>query len=118
MEKRHILYMYLASLKIDSVKITSWDPTTNNYTLSPDSHRNGEDVHIGTPRPYIIVDSEATGTTDIVNSEIAYLGYESGYGGGLTGLRYEGGHGEHSKRKQHTRSILCFLLKGCWGNGS
>jgi mannuronan 5-epimerase len=37
------------SLKIDSTKISSWDPNTNNYTPSPDSHRNGEDVHIGTP---------------------------------------------------------------------
>ena len=32
------------SLKIDSVKITSLDPITNNYTLSPDSHRNGVDI--------------------------------------------------------------------------
>jgi mannuronan 5-epimerase len=37
------------SLKIDSAKISSWNPNTNNYTSSPDSHRNGEDVHIGTP---------------------------------------------------------------------
>ena len=44
------------SLKIDSVNITSWNPNTNNYTSSPDSHRNGEDVHIGTPRPYIVVE--------------------------------------------------------------
>jgi mannuronan 5-epimerase len=28
---------------------------------------------------------------DITNSEIAYLGYEAGYGAGRTGLRYEGG---------------------------
>src|ERR671918_3138870 len=81
------------SLKIDSAKITSWNPNTNNYTSSEDSHRNGEDVQIGTPRPYIVVDDEATGTTDITNSEIAHLGYESGYGGGRTGLRYEGGDG-------------------------
>lgn len=81
------------SLKIDSVGISSWNPNTNNYTSSLDSHRNGEDVQIGTPRPYIIVNDDATGTTDITNSEIAYLGYESGYGGGRTGLRYEGGDG-------------------------
>ncbi|MGA7369239.1 MAG: right-handed parallel beta-helix repeat-containing protein [Nitrososphaeraceae archaeon] len=80
------------SMKIDSVKISSWDPNTNNYTSSLDSDRDGQDVQIGTPRPYIVVDS-ATGTTDIINSEIAYLGYESGYGGGRTGLRYEGGDG-------------------------
>src|SRR5215217_3141211 len=29
------------SLKIDSVKITSWNPITNNYALSPDSNRKG-----------------------------------------------------------------------------
>jgi parallel beta-helix repeat protein len=81
------------SLKIDSVKVTSWNPNTNNYTTSQDSDRNGEDVTIGTPRPYIVVEDGATGTTDITNSEIAYLGYESGYGGGRTGLRYEAGDG-------------------------
>ena len=42
---------------------------------------------------YIIVNDDATGTTDITNSEIAHLGYESGYGGGRTGVRYEGGDG-------------------------
>lgn len=80
-------------LKIDSVKVTSWNPNINNYTTSQDSGRNGDDVTIGTPRPYITVEDGATGTTDIMNSEIAYLGYESGYGGGRTGLRYEAGDG-------------------------
>jgi poly(beta-D-mannuronate) C5 epimerase len=81
------------SLKIDSVKVTSWNPDTNNYTSSQDSDRNGDDVTIGTPRPYIVVEDGATGTTDITNSELAFLGYESGYGGGRTGLRYEAGDG-------------------------
>jgi mannuronan 5-epimerase len=81
------------SLKIDSVKITSWNPHTNNYTLTDDSDRNGDDTMIGTPRPYVTVEDGATGTTDITNSEIAYLGYEAGYGEGRTGLRYEGGDG-------------------------
>ena len=81
------------SLKIDSVKVTSWNPNTNNYTTSQDSGRNGEDVRIGTPRPYIVVEDDATGTTDITNSELAYLGYEAGYGEGRTGLRYEAGDG-------------------------
>jgi poly(beta-D-mannuronate) C5 epimerase len=80
-------------LKIDSAKISSWNPNTNNYTSSLDSHRNGEDVHIGTPRPYIVVNDDATGTTDITNSDIAHLGYESGYGGDTPGLRYDGGDG-------------------------
>jgi mannuronan 5-epimerase len=46
------------SLKIDSVKVTSWNPNTNNYTTSEDSDRNGEDTKIGTPRPYITVEEE------------------------------------------------------------
>ncbi|MGH9978426.1 MAG: right-handed parallel beta-helix repeat-containing protein, partial [Nitrososphaeraceae archaeon] len=81
------------SLKIDSAKITSWNPNTNNYTTSQDSDRNGQSVNIGTPRPYIVVEDDATGTTDITNSELAYLGYEAGYGEGRTGLRYEAGDG-------------------------
>jgi poly(beta-D-mannuronate) C5 epimerase len=88
----HVIHVF-GSLKIDSVKLTSWNSSTNDYARSQDSDRDGKDVNIGTPRPYIVVDNEATGTTDITNSEIAYLGYESGYGGGRTGLRYEGGHG-------------------------
>jgi mannuronan 5-epimerase len=32
------------SLKIDSVGISSWNPKTNNYTSSEDSHREGKDV--------------------------------------------------------------------------
>ena len=66
------------SLKVDSVKITSWNPKTNDYALTPDSERHGikgTKTHIGTPRPYIRVEEGATGTTDITNSEIAYLGY-------------------------------------------
>jgi hypothetical protein len=31
------------------------------------------DVQIGTPRPYIVVNKDATGTTDITNSEITHL---------------------------------------------
>ncbi|HEU4446087.1 MAG TPA: right-handed parallel beta-helix repeat-containing protein [Nitrososphaeraceae archaeon] len=81
------------SLKIDSVKITSWNPNTNDYGLTDDSDRNGEDTTIGTPRPYMTIEAGATGTLDITNSEIAYLGYEAGYGAGRTGLRYEGGDG-------------------------
>ena len=79
------------SLKIDSTKISSSDVlNTNNYTPSPDSHRNGEDVHIGTPRPYIVVNNDATGTTDIIDSELVSLGYESGYGGGHCGTYIQG----------------------------
>jgi mannuronan 5-epimerase len=81
------------SLKIDSVKVTSWNPNTNSYATTEDSHREGIDVEVGTPRPYIRIQEEATGTTDITNSELAYLGYEGGLGAGRSGLRYDGGEG-------------------------
>ena len=73
--KTAYLIHVLGSLKIDSVKVTSWNPNTNNYATTEDSDRNGRDVKVGTPRPYIVVEKGATGTTDITNSEIAYLGY-------------------------------------------
>jgi poly(beta-D-mannuronate) C5 epimerase len=76
------------SLKIDSVKITSWDPTTNYYAITNGS-RTGSGVFIlGTPRPSIVVENNATGTTDVTNSEIAYLGYEQGKHKGGSGLSY------------------------------
>jgi poly(beta-D-mannuronate) C5 epimerase len=70
-------------LKIDSVKITSWNIQTNDYAKT--------DVQGKIPRPYILVEKDATGTTDIINSELAYLGYFDSQGG--TGLRYNGGSG-------------------------
>ncbi|MGH9985938.1 MAG: NosD domain-containing protein, partial [Nitrososphaeraceae archaeon] len=103
------------SLKIDSVKVTSWNPNSNNYTTSEDSDRNGEDVSIGTPRPYIVVAEDSTGTTDITNSEIAYLGYESGYGGGRTGLRYESGDGSIISGNNIHNLYFAFYSKGVGG---
>jgi parallel beta-helix repeat protein len=76
------------SLKIDSVKITSWDPTTNYYAKTNGS-RTGSGVFImGAPRPSIVVENNATGTTDITNSEVAYLGFEQGKHKGGSGLSY------------------------------
>ena len=76
------------SLKIESVKITSWDPTTNYYAITNGS-RTGSGLFIfGAPRPSIVVENNATGTTDIANSEIAYLGYEQGKHKGGSGLSY------------------------------
>jgi hypothetical protein len=44
-------YQYVGGFKIDSVKISYWNPVTNNYTSSEDSGREeGGDVQIGTPR--------------------------------------------------------------------
>jgi len=54
----------LGSLKIDSVKLSSWNTTSNSYAVT-----DGD-----TPRASITVLPTATGKTDITNSEIAYLG--------------------------------------------
>jgi mannuronan 5-epimerase len=93
------------SLSIDNVKITSWDPTTNNYAITNGSREavapgtkgataNGYIIHFGAPRPFIKVEHDTTGTTNITNSEIAYLGYESGISNiGSAGLNYYGGNG-------------------------
>jgi hypothetical protein len=74
------------SMKIDSVKITSWNPKINTYA-----------TNIGPePRAFIRVMKEATGTTDITNSEVAYLGYSPNTpprAGVNSGLNYDGGHG-------------------------
>ena len=103
------------SLKIDSVKVTSWNPSTNNYATTEDSDRNGRDVKVGTPRPYIVVEKEATGTTDITNSEIAYLGYEAGYGAGRTGLRYLGGDGSVIKGNNIHHLWFALYTRGVGG---
>src|SRR5215204_7523272 len=103
------------SLKIDSVKVTSWNPNTNDYATTEDSHREGIDVEVGTPRPYIRIEEEATGTTDITNSELAYLGYEGGYGAGRTGLRYLGGDGSMIKGNNIHNMWFGFYSKGVGG---
>jgi parallel beta-helix repeat protein len=72
----HIIEVY-GNLKIDSVKITSWNPKTNDYAKIPAYDEDKEPELI----PYIIVEGEATGTTDITNSELAYLNYLSYYAG-------------------------------------
>jgi poly(beta-D-mannuronate) C5 epimerase len=86
------------SLKIDSVKISSWNPNTNDYVKFEVLHKpRGEDGATKTDydtvaRPYIRVEEEATGTTDITNSELAYLGYEEvDDSHGRSGLLYYGG---------------------------
>ena len=86
------------SLKIDSVRITSWNPETNDYVryevekLIPEE---GEEApYDKVSRPYIRVEEGATGTTDITNSELAYLGYEDLEDNhGRSGLLYYGGDG-------------------------
>ena len=83
-------------LNINSVKITSWDPAVNGYIrFESDILPGREYEHTGIdaiPRPYIRVEDDATGTTNITNSEIAYLGYECG--GGCSGISYYGDNGD------------------------
>jgi parallel beta-helix repeat protein len=97
-------------LKIDSVKISSWNPFTNNFAMSYGSRERGSDLtrqcghscsievkdtltHHGSPRPFIMIEPKATGTTNITNSYIGYLGYEAGWGKKAEGIHYNGGDG-------------------------
>ncbi|MGB8448857.1 MAG: right-handed parallel beta-helix repeat-containing protein, partial [Nitrososphaeraceae archaeon] len=102
------------SLKIDSVKISSWDRSENDYSRNPGSRDLSENyVKIGIPRPYLSVESDATGTTDITNSELAYLGYEGGVGiGADDGLTYFGGEGSVIKNNN-----IHHLYFGFYSNG-
>ena len=101
-------------LRIDSVKLTSWNPNTNYYAFSSGSRESPDTkiVHIGAPRPYIIVERGATGTTNITNSEIAYLGYEAGWGAGKWGLNYRAGNGSIIKNSQIHDFYFAFYSNG------
>jgi poly(beta-D-mannuronate) C5 epimerase len=100
----------LGSLKIDSVQLTSWNPETNYYAMSNGSRESSGPAtalcgsncpiavkdkltHHGAPRPYIRIESRATGTTNITNSYIGYIGYEGGWGKMTPGLQYNAGDG-------------------------
>jgi poly(beta-D-mannuronate) C5 epimerase len=110
----------LGSLKIDSVKVTSWNPQTNNYAISQGNRELNEElgkyeVEEGFPRPYIRIGKEATGTANITNSEIAYLGYEAGLGGGVTGLTYLGGDNSVLKNNNIHDLYFAFYSRGVGG---
>lgn len=100
----------LGSLKIDSVKLTSWNPQTNDYAMSNGSRESSGPAtascgsncpiaikdkltHHGAPRPYIRIEYRATGTTNITNSYVGYIGYEAGWGKMTPGLQYNAGDG-------------------------
>ena len=104
------------SLKIDSVKITSWDLSTNDYATTEGKRilkGNQYEVQLGSPRPFISVKGEATGTTDITNSEIAYLGYEEGIGEGpVVGLTYFGGNGSIIRNNDIHHLYFAFYSNG------
>jgi hypothetical protein len=67
----------LGGLKIDSAKISSWNLETNDYEkfeVEKEDGAKGAD-YAKKPRPFITVDEKSTRSTEITNSEIAYLGY-------------------------------------------
>ena len=72
------------SLKVDSVKITSWNPKTNEYVYFSNAVKYDELQYKKELRPYIKVNSGATGPTIIQNSELSYLGYSCSGCGGIT----------------------------------
>jgi parallel beta-helix repeat protein len=104
------------SLKIDSVKVTSWNLSSNNYAINEGKRAfkgTEYDVQLGSPRPFISVKEQATGTTDITNSEIAYLGYEPGFGKGpVVGLTYFGGNGSVIKNNNIHHLYFGFYSSG------
>ena len=106
------------ALKIDSVKITSWNPSTNSYGTTNGTRHSEEDklvTNVGTVRPVIKVEGDATGTTDITNSEIAYLGYEGGTSPGASGLSYYGGDNSIIKNNKIHNLYFGFYSKGVGG---
>lgn len=88
------------TLKIGSTKITSWNPVVEDYVRfdydilpSKELENTGIDE---ISRPYITISEGASGTMDIEDSELAYLGYScksSSFSRGCSGLNYYGGDG-------------------------
>jgi poly(beta-D-mannuronate) C5 epimerase len=103
------------SLKIDSVKITSWDPEKNDVIKLAFGKRGGEehtksDYDTAEPRAFIRISKLANGTTNITNSELAYLGYSCSR---CSGLSYYGGEGSIIKRND-----IHHLLKGFYSKNT
>lgn len=101
------------SLIIDSVKITSWDPKKNDVVKFKLGKRPGEEdtkseYDTVEPRPFIRVSNQASGTTNITNSELAYLGYSCSK---CSGLSYYGGIGSVVRGND-----IHHLLKGFYSN--
>ena len=58
--------LVFGSLKINSVKITSWNQSTRDYAKNPGNRDLCENrVEKGSPRPFISGESDAVGITDI-----------------------------------------------------
>jgi mannuronan 5-epimerase len=78
------------NLRINSVKITSWDTAANNYAKISNQ---GTD-----PRSFIRVE-KGSGTSDIGNSELGYLGYNGSKSSGLS--FYSGSGSKISNNRIH-----------------
>ncbi|HZA71193.1 MAG TPA: right-handed parallel beta-helix repeat-containing protein [Nitrososphaeraceae archaeon] len=103
------------SVLIDSVKITSWDPEKNDvikfdYGKRPGEEHTKSNYDTAEPRAFIRVSKDATGTTNITNSEIAYLGYSCSR---CAGLSYYGGEGSEIRN-----SNIHHLLKGFYSKNA
>ncbi len=103
------------SLKVDSVKITSWDPEKNDvigfdFGKRPGEEHTKSDYDTAEPRAFIRVSIDATGTTNITNSELAYLGYSCSR---CSGLSYYGGEGSIIKDNN-----IHHLLKGFYSKNA
>ena len=92
------------TLKIDSVKITSWDTTKNSYASTSTDGK--------TQRAYIVSKSGATGKMDILNSEIAYLGRDVT---GEHGLDYYGSDGSLIQNNNIHHNWRAFYSAGVGG---
>jgi mannuronan 5-epimerase len=90
-------------LKIDTFKVTSWNSATNDYA-SPGTG--------STPRAYIVSQEGGTGKTNILNSEIAHMGYS---GSGNHGLDYYGGDGSLVQNNQIHHLWRAYYSSGVGG---
>jgi mannuronan 5-epimerase len=72
------------SLNVDSVKITSWNPKTNDYVKFIEKAKEDASIYKMIPRPYIKTEETATGPTEITDSELAYVGYSCNGCGRIT----------------------------------
>jgi aldose sugar dehydrogenase len=97
------------SLKVDSAKITSWNPETNDYVYFSDAVKYDELQYKKELRPYIKVNTDATGPTIIQNSELAYLGYSCSGCGGVT---FNGGENSILKNNDIHHIYKGFYSKG------
>ena len=96
-------------LKVDSVKITSWNPKTNDYVKFSEKAKEDQSLYTTKPRPYIKIEETATGPTEITNSELAYLGYSCSGCGGVT---FNGGENSILKNNDIHHIYKGFYSKG------